>query len=896
MRNTVARAFTRRPFPKRGADLAPEWGKGDMLTMIDARKAGRIPALGILLFFVAALVPCRAQVTETTLYTFSASSGNIEGIYPVGLIQGTDGNFYGTTNFGGAYNDGTVFSLTPAGAITVLHTFSGIGGDGATPNAGLVQAPDGNFYGTTTYGGANNYGTVYQITPGGTYTTLYSFSYSGAEGFFPSSKLIVGSDGNLYGSTYEDSITDGGSVFQITTSGVLTIIHTFVYGTGDGVGPYYGVIQGTDGNFYGTTTAGGPNYNGTVYQLTPGGTLTTLYSFSAIDNQTGTNTDGAQPFAGLLQASDGNLYGTTHSGGSGRDGTIYRLATDGSGFTVVYTFQSSDYAQSVTNLIQASDGNLYGNTVGGGPNFTGTVYKLTLAGAFSFIYFFGPQSNGINSDGEDIYTPIIQGSDGNLYGAAYRGGANGTGTIFSLNLSPAAPVISSLSPNTVDACGPDFTLTVNGSGFASGDTVDWNGTPLTTTFVNAGQLTVTVPAADTASPGTASVTVVTPGNAASNAATFTIGNPLPAISGLSPSSTSAAGPAFTLTVNGSCFLSSSTVNWNGVPLTTTFVNAGQLTASVPASDIANTGTASVTVVTPGPGGGTSNSSTFTITAAVPAITSLNPNSVRACGPAFTLTVNGSGFLSGAKVVWNGTPLTTTYVSAFQLTAAVPAGLIASPSTATIVVSDPNGNTSSGVSFAITNPLPVLSTISPTSVYAGGPDLTLTVKGKCFLFNSVVKWNNTPLTTTYVSATKLTATVPATLTASPGTASVIVLTPGPGGGASAAKTFKILGTALKLTTASLSRDPVTGVITGVLTIKNLGFQTASNVNVTASTLGAAKTKTALPVNLGAIAGGASASVTLTYPGSAGPTGAKVALKVSGLFTGGKFNSSLTVTLP
>ena len=229
--------------------------------------------------------------------------------------------------------------------------------------------------------------------------------------------------------------------------------------------------------------------------------------------------------------------------------------------------------------------------------------------------------------------------------------------------------------------------------------VRWNGAARTTTFVNAGQVTAAIPASDIATQGSAPVTVVNPapGGGTSNAVSFTISaaaNPVPALTSLAPTSTPAGGAGFTLTVNGSNFVATSQVRWNGAARTTTFVNAGQVTAAIPASDISTQGSAQVTVVNPAPGGGTSNALSFTISAAanpVPALTSLAPTSTPAGGAGFTLTVNGSNFVATSQVRWNGAARTTTFVNAGQVTAAIPASDIGTQGSAQVTVVNPTSD-------------------------------------------------------------------------------------------------------------------------------------------------------------------------------------------------------------
>ena len=270
--------------------------------------------------------------------------------------------------------------------------------------------------------------------------------------------------------------------------------------------------------------------------------------------------------------------------------------------------------------------------------------------------------------------------------------------------SNPVPTLSKLWPSSAAAGGAAFTLTVTGTNFVAASTVQWNATGLTTTYVRDTKLAASVPASNIATTGTASITVMspTPGGGTSSGLTFTINNPRPEVTSLSPSSATAGGAAFTLTVTGTNFISSSTVQWKGTGLTTTYVSDTELTASVPASDIATAGMAAVTVMNPTPGGGTSRGLPFTIDNPEPGATSLSPSSAAAGGPAFTLTVTGTNFVSTSTVKWNKKGLQTTYVSPTQVTASVPATEIATAGTATVTVMNPTpgGGTSSGLTFTI----------------------------------------------------------------------------------------------------------------------------------------------------------------------------------------------------
>lgn len=444
--------------------------------------------------------PVMAQYDFTTLHPFSGS----EGANPqAALIQGTDGNLYGTAKYGGMSDDGTVFKMTPNGSVTALYAFSG--SDGANPSGSLVQGTDGNFYGTTELGGANGDGTVFQITPTGTLTTLYSFS--GSDGSDPIGALIQAADGSFYGTTEVGGANSKGTVFKITPARAFTLLHSFA--GSDGADPIGKLIQTTNGSFYGTTLYGGNSY-GTVFKMSSNGSVTVLYSFSA--------SDGAYPEAGLIQGADGNFYGTTGSGGSGF-GTVFKITPAGA-LTTLYNFTGgADGATPLDGLIQANDGNFYATTQQGGASSYGTIFKITSHGAETVIYNF---TGG--ADGHSPRAGLIQGADGAFYGLTEFGGTYDDGTLFALTPTNPKPVLSSISPASTDAGGSAFTLIAKGRSFLSISTIDWNGSPLATTFVSATELKATVPASLIATTGQANVTVVTPspGGGTSASKTFTI--------------------------------------------------------------------------------------------------------------------------------------------------------------------------------------------------------------------------------------------------------------------------------------------------------------------------------------------------------------------------------------
>jgi uncharacterized repeat protein (TIGR03803 family) len=352
-----------------------------------------VRACGILLLWATAAVAVPAQ-TFKTLVTFDAADGEQP---EAGLVQGTDGNFYGTTYGGGGGGAkgpcistagcGTVFTITPNGGLGKLHSFDYP--DGAYPYAGLIQAANGDFYGTTGGGGADNDGTVFKLTPGGNLTTLYNFGHGG-HGNQPDAGLVQGTNGDFYGATASGGANHG-TVFSITPSGGLTTLHSFDGADGDE--PIGGLVPGTDGNFYGTTAGGGANNAGTVFKITPSGALTTLYNFCSQTNCT----DGASSQTGLVQATDGDFYGTTLEGGANNAGTVFKITPSGA-LTTLHSFDGTDGGYPYAGLIQGVDGKLYGTTPYGGANNAGTVFKITLKGDLTTLYDFCSQANC--ADGE----------------------------------------------------------------------------------------------------------------------------------------------------------------------------------------------------------------------------------------------------------------------------------------------------------------------------------------------------------------------------------------------------------------------------------------------------------------------------------------------------------------
>jgi uncharacterized protein (TIGR03437 family) len=407
------------------------------------------------------------------------------GTAPNSIIQGSDGNFYRTTFIGGTVGPGTVFKMTPSGTLTTLHSFSGP--DGGGPGGpisvgGLLKGQDGNLYGTTFGGGGPALaGTVFMITTGGALTTLYVFQNQG-DGYEPTGALAQGPDGTLYGTTFEGG-GGCGSVYSVTPGGAFSSLFGFCSGgTADGVLPLGGLVRGADGNFYGTTTYGGVFGNGEVFQVTPGGALTVLYSF-------GTTLGQAFYPITAIQGSDGNFYGATNLNGlttatgtcpGQACGTIFKLTPNGA-LTTLHVFSGTD-GVAADALVQGTDGNLYGTTGTGGTGTTckdgcGTVFKMTLSGAFTTLYDF---------TSTDVSAPsgIVMGMDGALYGTAI-GQANSNGVIYRLALGSSSTTSEpSISPNGVvsasdygkfPATAPGSQIEIYGNNLAR-DTRGWSGT------------------------------------------------------------------------------------------------------------------------------------------------------------------------------------------------------------------------------------------------------------------------------------------------------------------------------------------------------------------------------------------------------------------------------------
>ena len=471
-------------------------------------RALKIAAV-VLVFCVANVVGAAGQ-TLTTLASFDGTDGSS----PLGpLVQGFDGNFYGTTAGGGTNSAGTVFTITPSGTVSTVYNFCAEPNcaDGSFPEAGLVLGTDGNFYGTTENGGENNKGTSFKVTPGGIVTTLYSFCsrINCSDGSLPGAALLQATDGNFYGTTIQGGISNActggcGTVFRISPNGTFSSVHSFCtagVSCPDGSEPFAALIQGSDGGFYGTTYLGGAVNFGTVFSISRGGSFATLHSFMEPRG------DGVNPMAGLVQGMDGRLYGTTSGcdfGLCNGNGTVYEIAKGGQ--VGGDYFNGGNGAAPFAALVQGPDGDFYGMTTSGGSGSfvdcdlrpgCGTIFRFGPGHLLTTLYNFCMETNC--PDGYSPVNALVQGTDGNFYGVTPAGGAdsNGTAFVFSVGFAPFVKALpsSGKTSTSVFILGNNLTGTTN---------VTFNGTPATFTVVSATEITTSVPTGATS--GTVQVT------------------------------------------------------------------------------------------------------------------------------------------------------------------------------------------------------------------------------------------------------------------------------------------------------------------------------------------------------------------------------------------------------
>jgi uncharacterized repeat protein (TIGR03803 family) len=394
-------------------------------------------ATALALTLMAAAVSANPARGQPFAYTILHNFGIQDGNNPfAGVIRDQQGNLYGTTFNGGTLGEGTVFKLDPAGNLTVLYNFNE-GTPGAFPYAGVIRDSSGNLYGTNSYGGEYAYGNVYMLGPAGTETVLYAFQ-GGFDGGNPHAGLIRGKDGTFYGTTTMGGNSNNGVVFKLDPAGKETVLYTFCSeaNCADGANPYAGVIRDSAGNLYGTTAAGGVGGSGMVYKVDTSSHETVLHSFTGPP-------DGAVPYAGLVRDSAGNLYGTTAYGGSGSClqfgapngcGVVFKVEPAGSE-TVVYSFTGGDDgANPSSSLVLDPAGNLYGTATWGG-------FNNCASGSFSgcgTVFKVSPAGRLTvlhifdGFDGGNPYAGLFRDRAGNLFGTTYSGGYTGSGVVFKI--------------------------------------------------------------------------------------------------------------------------------------------------------------------------------------------------------------------------------------------------------------------------------------------------------------------------------------------------------------------------------------------------------------------------------------------------------------------------------
>ena len=406
-------------------------------------KTGRAISL-----LIAAVGMAPAQ-TFTTLASFDWKNGANPTF--MALTQGLDGALYGTTTKGGTYGFGTIFKITSSG-LTNIYNFDET--DGSLPMGKLLLATDGDLYGTTETGSYGTFegGTVFKITPAGVVPAFYSFDGGGPGAANPNAGLIEATDGNFYGTSIYRGAGGSGVAYRMTPAGVVTTLHSFDwYQPPNGAFPYAPLMQAAGGALYGTTAAGGAEMDGyisdygEIYKITDEGE-SVVASFRGIN--------GSAPYSGLLQASDGLFYGTTTGGGTYGQGIVFRMTPDGA-LTTLHSFNTEDGAVPYGALIQATEGDLYGMTSIGGASNAGTIFKITLAGELTVLHSFVPATEGESPNGS-----LFQATNGDLYGVTSAGGAYGKGTIFKLSVGLGPFVIpvpdSGAVGTTVNLLGTDF--------------------------------------------------------------------------------------------------------------------------------------------------------------------------------------------------------------------------------------------------------------------------------------------------------------------------------------------------------------------------------------------------------------------------------------------------------
>ncbi len=670
--------------------------------------------------------------TVKTVYSFGSVAG--DGSTPYGeLFSGSDGYLYGTTSAGGSAGSGTAFKMTVAGVETILHHFGTATNEPKEPESAFILV-NGTFYGTSVMGGLHNAGTIYSMTNAGVVANIFSFTVSGGGGnAYPDSPVLLGTDNNFYG-------VNNDSVFGVTPAGVETVLFTFSKSS-DGL-TVEGVIQGKDGNFYGTTLDGGTKGLGTVFKLTPAKVKTILHSFGTASG------DGSNPTAPLIQATDGNFYGTTNE-------TVFKITPQGA-LTTLYINPPTGIVgiQPRAPLFQASDGNFYGTTFDDDTNDYGAVFKITPSGVYTLLYVFGTKTN----DGRSPSGGLVAGADGNLYGTTTKGGAKGLGTVFQLvydNMLQPVSIASSNANPTFATLGDTITLTMTSNGAIQPPVVSIDGVSATVTHGSGNTWTASVPVTRGFPQGAAYFNIVTtdlagnvalPVTAVTDSSSVNLDYLPPAFTAVTLASNNAnpkvakAGDTLTLKFTSTETIHTPTVSIAGHPAVATH-SGNNWTATVSVTSAFSDGAAAISIAAtdltnnPGVATATSDGNSVTLYLSQPsfsqiAIASTNANPIYAtAGDHISLSFVASTGLKTPTVSIAGqaatvvNPTGSHWVASVTVPSSIPSGL----ATLSIAAADLAGNVA-----------------TPATATTDGSGVTIDLKAPTFAFIGIASANANPI--------------------------------------------------------------------------------------------------------------------------------------------------------
>jgi uncharacterized repeat protein (TIGR03803 family) len=662
----------------RGSMENGQWSGTDSKWGFEMRHIAKF-VLGVVLI-CAVVAVASASVTFKSLVSFDGTNGSDP--TTMTLVQGIDGELYGTTQFGGTENLGTVFKINSAGTLTTLWSFctkpdNGVCPDGEYPVAGLTLVPGGDLYGTTRGGNASP-GTIFKITPAGELTVVHTFCavFGCTDGLNPEAPLLLAADGNLYGTTVLGGVGGcggchgGGTAFKIGLGGTFTKIHDFCTGTCTDYGnPSNALVQASDGNLYSEILGRSGYYNGNVFRMTTGGTVTILYTFCKLTNCT----DGVFPQGGLVQGANGNLYGTTSGGGEYNAGEFFEISLGGGSPTVLHSF---DYVTAGnlgsdpnSGVILGNDGNFYGVAYQGGTGpctfACGTVFKLTPAGALTTLHSLDGSPDGNGPWG------LMQDTSGSFYGTTDLGAStSNAGNVYTLSDGLGGFVKLVTTNGKVGT-----TVDILGEGFTGATGVTFDGVKATFDNVSNTFLTAIVPTGAL----TGSVTVTTFTSTYKSSAIFKV---TPQFTSFSPA---AGAVGSTVTMTGVSLTQTSSVTIGGLAATFKVVSDKEVTAVVPAG----AKNAQNIVITTA--GGSASKGPFAVE---PKIASFTPTS----GPAGTeVKISGTTLTGTSKVTFDGVEATSfEVINDSQVDVVVPSGA----KTGTIQVTTPGGTATSTTSFTV----------------------------------------------------------------------------------------------------------------------------------------------------------------------------------------------------